>query len=94
MLTELGWIKLIDHRKYKRLIFIHKIQLVQAPSYLSDIRPRGNLTSPMLRGSQNITGLRARTEQYKYSLFSKSIDDCNKVDISIRALNTSEFAKK
>ena len=96
MLKELGWTKLSDRRKYKRLIYIHKIQLGQAPSYLSDILPpsRGNLTSRMLRGSQNITGIRARTEQYKCSLFPKSIDDYNNLDISIRSLNTSQFAKK
>ena len=62
------------------------MSLGQAPEYLNSILPpsRNVMTERTLRSSQNITGIFARTETFKNSLFPRTIEEYNGLDPSIK----------
>ena len=81
--NELGFESLCFRRWFRRLCAFYKTKTTQLPSYLYDLIPKSNHNYD----TQNIRHLDpyyCRTDVFKYSFFSYTVVEWNKVDADFK----------
>ena len=79
---ELGLESLKSRRWYKRLCCMYKIMTEKAPNYLTILIPKCDAT--IKTRNNRIPTFHCRTDFFKYSFFSSTLNDWFSLDINIR----------
>ena len=87
---ELGLESLTSRRWSRRLLTFHKYFTSKSPPYLYSIIPEVNFEI-RTRQRENIPLLKTRTDAFKYSYFPNSIQEWNKISVSVRNLPFTIF---
>ena len=90
--NELGLESLESRRRLRRLCFLHKIISISngLPAYLYKLIPKKS-HQYITRNVSDIATYQCRTDAFKFSFFSWTINDWNKIDIKIRNSPYSVF---
>ena len=88
---ELGLESLKDRRWLRRLCYLHKVLYTKLPTYLYELIP------PIINSHRNLGCYRAsccRTDLFRNSFLSFSINEWNKLDPDIRSLDSHAMFRK
>ena len=84
---ELGLESLRFRRWFRRLCFFYKLRSTQTPKYLYNLIPSGNCVYNT-RNQDQIDTYYCETDLFKYSFFPYTIVEWNKLDITLRNVNS------
>lgn len=90
---EISWETLSDRRYQHRLILFYKMKSNLTPDYLSSLVPASGDTRYILRNSENVNGVNARTTLYYNSFLPSAVRDWNLLSSDIRNSETLSIFK-